>query len=120
HARVLLQAAQGVRVPLLAERDVDPEPVPLADEPGAEAFRDAEQHLELVFLRPEAAPPHDPASFVDEALVVRRDADVTAAVEERLERAQEVGAHLLVALEGDLLRLDVDALAETDVRPQVG
>ena len=48
-------------------------------------------------------------------LVVGRDADVRALGDERLEAADVVRAHLVVVLEGDLLGLDVDALAESDV-----
>jgi hypothetical protein len=51
---------------------------------------------------------------------VRRDPDVAPGVEERLERAHEVGPHGLEVPELDLLGLDVDALAEPDARPQVG
>ena len=56
----------------------------------------------------------------DEPVVVRRDADVGAGVEQQVERGHEALAHLLEALVGDLRRLDVDALAEPQVESQAG
>ena len=49
-----------------------------------------------------------------------RDPDVAAGVEERVEAADEVRAHRLVVGERDRPRLQVDALAEADARPEVG
>ncbi len=51
---------------------------------------------------------------------MRRDADVAARVEQRVEAAQEVRAHRLGVGERDRRRLEVDALAEPNARPQVG
>jgi hypothetical protein len=50
---------------------------------------------------------------------VRRDPDVGADVEERLERVQKIEPDDLVLLVGDLGRLDVDALADAHVRAEV-
>ena len=105
---------------MLAERDIDAQPMALADEPVAKRLGNAEEHLELVLIAPEPAPGDDPAPFRDEPLVVRGDSYVAAGVEQRLEPAHEVRAHLLVALVGNLGRLDVDALADPNARPQVG
>src|SRR5919197_296576 len=88
--RILLQATQGVRVPMLPEGDVDPKPMTLVDEALAEWLRHAEQHLELVLVAAEAPPGDDPPPFRHEPVVVRRDRDVAAAVEEGLERPQQV------------------------------
>ena len=54
--------------------------------------------------------------LLDERVVVRRDGDLRAALPERRHRLDEVEADRLVALVGDLGRLDVDALAHADVR----
>ena len=51
---------------------------------------------------------------------MRGDADIGARLEQRVEAADEARAHRLVVGERDRRRLDVDALAETDIRPQVG
>src|SRR6478609_357533 len=72
--RVLLQAAQRVRVPVPAERCVDAEPVPAAHELVAERGPDAEQHLELVVLAAQPPGGHEPLSLLEEPLVMRRDA----------------------------------------------
>jgi hypothetical protein len=47
---------------------------------------------------------------------VRRDADVAAAIEERLERADVARTNLVEVPVRDLGRLDVDPLAEANVR----
>jgi hypothetical protein len=51
---------------------------------------------------------------------VRGDSDVRAALEQHVERSDEVVADFLVPLVGDELRLEVDPLAQADVRPQLG
>ena len=51
---------------------------------------------------------------------MRGDADVAAGFEQRLERVDEALLHRVEVAELDLARLDVDALAEADVRLQVG
>src|SRR5881397_617561 len=59
------------------------------------------------------------ASLSKQDLVVSRDADVAPRVEQPFERTHVRVAHLLVVLERDLGRLDVDPLAEADARLQV-
>jgi hypothetical protein len=118
--RVLLEAAQRVRVPLAAERHVDAQPVAVGYEAPPEVLAHAEEHLELVLARLEAALRDHPSPLVDEPLVVRRDPDVGARVEELAQRLDEVGANGLEVAERDLGRLDVDPLAEPHVRRQVG
>src|SRR5437762_10562254 len=80
----------------------------------------ADQHRELVLLSLETPPRDEPATLRDEPLVVRRDPHVATGIEQRLEPSHEARAHLLVALVGELRRLDVDALADPDARAEVG
>ena len=119
HRRVLLQPPQRVAVPLLAERDVDPQPVPLRDELVAPLLAHAEQHLQLVLERLEAAARDPRQRLPDQPLVVRRDPDVAPGVEQRVEAADEVRAHRLEVGERDRRRLEVDALAEPHARPEI-
>ena len=51
---------------------------------------DAEEHLELVLVSSEAAALDERERLADQPVVVRRDPDIGADVEERLERVQEV------------------------------
>ncbi len=113
--RVLLQAAERVLVPALAERDVDPESVPVANELVAQVGPDAEQHLELVRLARQASVADEGGGAVEHAVVVRRDGDVGALVDQRLERVQEGDAHRLGVAVLDLGGLDVDPLADAGV-----
>ena len=64
---------------------------------------------------PEPVLADEPRRLGDQLLVVRRDRDVAALREQRLEAADEARAHLVGILERDRLRLEVDALAEPDV-----
>ena len=66
---------------MLAERDVDPQAMALPDEALAELLGDAEQHLELVLVRAEAATGDNAARLRDKPLVMRGDPDVAARVE---------------------------------------
>ena len=78
--------------------------------------RDAEQHLELVLVAARGrARGSSRARLGDQLLVVRRDRDVAALREQRLEAAHEARAHLVGILERDRRGLEVDALAEPDV-----
>ena len=79
--------------------------------PGA----DAEQHLELVLRRREAASADLRERVRDQQLVVRGDPDVAALVEQRAERRPEALADLLGVVVRDLERLDIDPLADADV-----
>src|SRR5204862_7892345 len=83
-ARVLLQPAQRVRVPLAAERHVDTQLVPLRDELVAARRPHAQQHLELVFVAREAALGHEPPPLAEQPLVMRGDADVAPGSGQRL------------------------------------
>ena len=65
--------------------------------------------------RREPALADQPQRLADQLLVVRRDRDVAALLEQRLEAADEARAHLVGILEGDRRRLEVDPLAEPDV-----
>ena len=90
------------------------------DERVAERLSDAEQHLELVVVGAELVLGDEPLALVDQPVVVGGDPDVAAGLEQLLERVDEVLPHLVELLEGELGRLDVDPLAQPDVRPQVG
>src|SRR5262245_36372238 len=102
------------------ERDVDAQPVSLEHELLPTARPNAEQHLELVVVAPQAALRDEPAALPEQPLVVRRDADVAAGVQERLERADIRCTHGLVVRIRDLGRLDVNAFAEANARLQIG
>ena len=91
---------------------------PAAHELAGPALAHTEQHLELVRARAASAATRASDSD-DQPLVVRRDPDPRAAVEERLEAGDEGAAHDLGVLERDRARLDVDALAEPHARAQV-
>src|SRR5919106_525599 len=116
--RVLLQAPERVFVPLAPEGDVDAQAVTLPHELVAELLAHAEQHLELVLARRETAFLDERERLGDHPLVVRRDRDVGAGVEQRRDRLDEREAHGRVLLVGDLGRLDVDALADAHVRAE--
>src|SRR5256885_992495 len=95
HRRILLQPPQRVAVPVLAEGDVDAQPVSLRHQLVAPLLAHAEQHLELVLGRPET-PARDPRErLADQPLVVRRHTDIALGVEQRVEAAEEVRAHRL-------------------------
>jgi hypothetical protein len=57
--------------------------------------------------------------LLEQPLVVRRNPDVAAQVEQSLERLDEAGADRVEVAVGDLGALEVDALAEPNVRPQL-
>src|SRR6266545_2599526 len=111
-------ATPRVLVPLHAVRHVHAQPMPGGDELTRTLLTHAEQHLELVVARGHT---RDAAQrLADQPLVVRRDADVGALLEQRVQALDEVRAHRVVVGERDRRRLDVDALAEAEVRPPVG
>ena len=104
---------------MLAEGDVDAQPVPLRHQLVAPLLAHSEQHLELVLGRPET-PARDPRErLADQPLVVRRHTDIALGVEQRVEAAEEMRAHRLEVGERDRRRLEVDALAEADARPEI-
>src|SRR6266550_1744193 len=118
--RVLLQAAERVAVPVLAERDVDPQAVPVPHELACRDFAHSEQHLELVLLERQPALRDESLALREQLLVMGRDRGVRAGLKQFVQAPDEVLAHLLVLLVGDQRRLDVDALDETDVRLKRG
>src|SRR5436190_5574356 len=96
HRRILLQAAQRVAVPVLAERHVHAQAVLGLHELAPTLLAHAEEHLELV-LAPGEPALLDPAQRLpDQPLVVRRDADVRAGPEQRVEALDEARPHRLV------------------------
>jgi hypothetical protein len=86
-----------------------------ADELVAAGRTHAEQHLELEPVTREAARGDAAQRLDDQDLDVRRDPDVRARVEERVERREKAAPDLVGIVEGDRERLDVDALAVPDV-----
>src|SRR5579862_1298361 len=80
HRRVLLQPAHRIRVPVLAVRDVDAQPVALRGELVTPLLPHAEEHLQLVLLAPQQALRDPRERLPDQPLVVRRDPDMTAGV----------------------------------------
>src|SRR5689334_23771637 len=91
----------------------------LVDKPVAELRANAEQHLELVLVVIETGLLDESLRLRDEPLVVRRDPDIAACVDQRLERAHVVRADGSEVAVRDLRRLDVDPLAETHARTKV-
>ncbi len=67
---------------MLAEGDVDPQPVADADELVAAQRAHAEEHLELVLARPETG--DERLAPLEQPLIVRGDPDVAALDEQKL------------------------------------
>ena len=91
--------------------------MPRRDELVRTALAHAEQHLELVVLSSHPRDALEPA--LDQPLVVRRDPHVRPHAEQLVERLDEVRPHRVEVRERDLRRLDVDPLAEPDVRAEI-
>ena len=63
----------------------------------------------------QARRPHDAQRGADQVLVVRRDRDIRALLDERFQSADVVRAHRFELAKRDRLRLDVDPLADAHV-----
>src|SRR5204863_507313 len=87
---------------------------------AAEPLANAEEHLELVLAPLEPVLGDELSPLVLEPVVVGRDPHVAPELEQLLERLDEVRPHGVEVAVRDLRGLDVDALAEPDVRPQLG
>src|SRR5439155_18797444 len=118
--RVLLQPAQGIGVPGAAVGNIDAQPVIGSDEPAPQVSSDAEQHLKLVLVAREAPALDRRERPRDDPFVVGRDRDVAARLEQRVDERGEIVPDLLPALIRDLRWLDVDALADADIRAPGG
>ena len=99
HLRVLLEPAHRVAVPVLAERDVDPQAVTVANEPVARRLADPEQHLELVLVAGQAVLGDEPQPLRDQPPVVRRDPDVDPAPSSSPRARTKFVAHLVEVAE---------------------
>src|SRR6185312_5232115 len=93
--------------------------MPRLDELVAPLLAHPEQHLQLVLERPELNPSDPSERLIDQPLVVRRDTDVAAGLEQRIEAEEEVRPYHLVVGERNRGGLEVDALAEADARSQI-
>ena len=86
----------------VAVRDVHAQPVAGRDELVGPVRPHAEQHLELVPVGRQRRLADDAQRLADQVLVVRRDPDVRALRDERLETLHVARAHRVELLEGEL------------------
>ena len=115
--RVLAEPAERVGEPLRAERHADPHRVSGVLDDLPEARADAVEHLELVVVRPESEPLHQPAGVVDDPLVVGGDAHPAPGFEQLAEEGQEVVADEFRVGVGEFVGFEIDALAEAHRGP---
>src|SRR3990170_2399244 len=112
--RALPQAAEEVREPLRAVRNVLDDAVLPRDEVPLQRIAHTLQELELpdplVRVR-------EPDRLLDQPAVVGRDREVVPLLEQDFEEAQVGGVDLLPAPVGNLLRLAVRALREANLSP---
>jgi len=87
----------------------------IADDP-AERGVDSEQHLEFESFRWNAKFVEDPQRLEHETFIMRRDPDECASREHLPEAVRVVAVHDVGLLPRDRPRLDVDPLAEAEVR----
>src|SRR5829696_6490161 len=97
---VLLEPPGRVLVPVLPERHVDPELVPGPDKYAPQFLVYPEEHLELVAVLGDFELVDEPEGVPDQELVVRRYADVDAALEQLVEQENVVLADGIEVLVG--------------------
>src|ERR1041385_5710755 len=110
------QASHEVRIPGLPVRDIDAHGVALAREFLLKVAPHAVEHLKLEAVFADALLARESFRGFDHVLVVRGDAVVDAAREQKLHAAHVVLVNIFFIREGDLRRLVVCALAEAYAR----
>ena len=108
------EATHEVGIPLVAERDVDPNVVALGDELTLQIAADSEEHLELEAAAIDAALGDEGLGGSNHFLVVRGEPVINGTLQQHVGELGVVGIDVGFFGESDLGRLFVSAFAEAD------
>ena len=106
------EATHEVRIPFVAEGDVDAHTVALLGEGSLEVAANSVKHLEFEVGEVDVALLNELSGGLDHGVVVGGDAVIDAALDEQAHETDEVGIDVGFYGEGDLGRFLICALAE--------